>query len=365
MKKIIILMTGLLFALNVMAKVGVFPKEDFDKLSYGLYWFGSNNQYEKAGDTTKDGSSYYDPSKPTLILIHGWQPFRMNSYDRFVFHESGEGSTYPDIDLANLWISQGYNIGVFYWDQFADEANVDSAEAKIWTATGKHNMRWKDGNGDYHDGPDKNVTELLLSEYLASMAGYQGKGSDIRIAGHSLGNQLALRLTEELAKLSDQGEIAQNLVPQRVSLLDAFYSNFGKSYLNSKWVGEVARDIVKDLKKRGVAIDSYRTSTVVSTIFAGDENPKLHNSVAFVEQKTKFFNQTQVAAKHSAAIWLYLWSIIYPTPSVTDNTLPGLSATSTNAEVKQWMATTDHLIQIEGGTTKEPQDNVYKTTSAL
>ncbi|MEI8633590.1 hypothetical protein P4S72_18930 [Vibrio sp. PP-XX7] len=80
---------------------------------------------------------------------------------------------------------------------------------------------------------------------------------------------------------------------------------------------------------------------------------------------TQFFNQTQISQKHGAAIWLYLWSILYPTPPVTDNTLPGLSAAASNDEVRQWMATTDHLIQTEGGSTKDPQDNIYKTAPAL
>ncbi|SHO58280.1 hypothetical protein [Vibrio quintilis] len=361
MKKIVVLLTGLFFALNVMAQSGVFPQKTFDELSYGLYWFGADNQYEKADETTQSGSTFFDPSKPTLIFIHGWQPFKMAKQERFVFHNTD--GDYPDIDLANLWITQGYNIGVLYWDQFADEGNVRSAEAKIWTATGKHDMRWRNSHGKYHDGPDQNVTELLLSEYLTGMANYTGH--DIRIAGHSLGNQLALRLTEELAKLSDQGEIDASLVPQRVSLLDAFYSNLPKSYLNYKWIGKVIRDIAKDLKSHGIAIDSYRTSLVTSNPLVGDENRKLMNAIAFTELKTKFFDQTQIAAKHSASIWLYLWSVIYPTPPVTDNSLPGLSASSTNDEVKQWMATSDHLIQNEGGNTKEPQDNVYETAPAL
>jgi hypothetical protein len=364
MKKIPLFFISLclsLHALHAIARIGIFPQADFDNLSYGLYWFGADNQYEKAGVATQHGSLYYDPAKPTLILIHGWQKDDVLHQDRSVFWETDNG--YPDIDFANLWIAADYNVGILYWDQFADEAEVKDAEAKIWAANGPQGMRWRDSYGDYHTGPAKNVTELLLTSYLTAMQGYTGK--DIRLAGHSLGNQLALRLAGALATQSDAGSINQNLVPQRVSLLDAFYSNYSKSYLDGQWVGEAAREIVSRLKPRGIAIDSYRTSSVTSTFLIGDENTALHNSVAFVEELTQYFSQLEQSQKHHAALWLYLWSIVYPTPPVTDSTMPGISAKSTNQEIKQWMATTDHLRQTEGGDTKDPQDNIYRVTSAL
>ena len=361
-KRIVLLMMSFALCFSVQARTDVFPQSDFDELSDGLYWFGANNQYEKASSDTKDGSTYYDPSKPTLIFIHGWQKDHIVDLERQTFYED-DSNGWPDMDFANLWISEGYNIGILYWDQFADESEVKNAEAKIWSTEGNKGMRWLDSDGNYHDGPDQTVTELLLAAYEEAMSGYQG--SDIRLAGHSLGNQLALRLTDELVTLAANGTINNNEVPQRVSLLDPFYSNYAKSYLDGAWVGEKAREIVARLKAADIAIDSYRTSIVTSSIFVGDENKELQNSVAFAEEKTSFFNQTQQSQKHSAAIWLYLWSIAYSTPTVSDNTLAGLSAATTNDEVKQWMATTDHLVQYAGGNTKDPQDNLFETADAL
>lgn len=360
-RKLILIFFGLCFSLNAMARVGVFPQSAFDQLSYGLYWFGANNQYQKAGESTQNGGLYYDPSKPTLIFIHGWQKNHIKEKNRFVFWEKDNG--FPNIDFANLWISQGYNVGILYWDQFADESEVKNAEAKIWSIEGPEKMRWLDSDGTYHSGPSENVTQLLLANYQVAMKGF--KGSELRFAGHSLGNQLALRLANQLVTLANEGEISKKEVPARVSLLDAFYSNYAKSYLNGEWVGEEVRTIATRLKAYGIAIDSYRTSSVTSTIFVGDENKELDNSVAFVEEKTTFFNQLEQSEKHDAAIWLYLWSIIYPTPTVSNSSMPGLSAASTNSDVKEWMATTNHLIQISGGKTKDPKDNVFKLTGAL
>ncbi|SHG04271.1 hypothetical protein [Vibrio gazogenes] len=360
-KKYVIYFASVCLSFSAIAKTGVFPRQDFDQLSYGLYWFGANDQYQKGGQNTRNGSTYYDPSRPTLILIHGWQSNHTIEQNRTVYWENGGGT--PDIDFANLWRAEGYNVAMLYWDQFADESEVKDAEAKIWSANGPKKMRWRDSRGNYHTGPTENVTELLLQQYLNAMQGY--RGNDIRLAGHSLGNQVALRLADRLATLAERGQIANNIVPQRVSLLDAFYSNYSKDYLNGRWVGEAAREAVSRLKPKGIAIDSYRTSAVASTPFIGDENRALHNAVAFVEQQTRFFNQTQQGEKHNAAIWLYLWSIIYPMPVVIDNSLPGISASASNTQVRRWMGTTDHLQQVSGGDTKDPLDNLYETVDAL
>ena len=343
------------------AEVNVFPRSTFDNLSYGLYWFGANNQYEKANSATANGGLYYDRNKPTLILIHGWQSGRVSQQDRFVYFESGGG--WPSVDFANSWIAAGYNVGIMYWDQFADESEVRDAEAKIWSATANRDMRWRNSRGQYQSGPNQNVTELLLADYRTAMAGY--RGDDIRLAGHSLGNQVALRLADELLSLNNRGQVADNLVPKRVSLLDTFYSNYPKRYLGWRWVGAVARDIVGRLKGAGVAIDSYRTSLVTSSPFVGDENRGLQNQVAFVEQSTGFFNQFQQNEKHGAAIWLYLWSIDYPAPGVTNDGWNGVSAATPHDEVRDWMNRNRRLSQNAGGNTKDPSDNLYRTRSRL
>ena len=47
---------------------------DYDPalLSYGLYWFGSAQTAKKF--VPGQGNPYFDPTKPTLIFAHGWQP---------------------------------------------------------------------------------------------------------------------------------------------------------------------------------------------------------------------------------------------------------------------------------------------------
>lgn len=340
-----------------------FDDSVFSNLDYGLYWAGADNEFEKAGLHTQDGSSYYDPTKPTLIYIHGWKADTVENLQRDNFYNTDNGR--PDVDFAQLWRSYGFNIGILYWNQFADEDEVKNAESKIWSADANKGIRWLDSDGQYHENDvDQPVAELLLSNYLQAMNGYQG--SNIRFAGHSLGSQLAIRLTYLLHQQAQAGDIADNLVPKRITLLDAFFSNYAKSYLRWKWTGEVSRELLSSLiEERNIAVDSYRTSALSSSIFVGDENAKLHNMTAFCEQDTSFFDATEQSEKHSSATWLYLWSIAYSEPEVEDSTTLGVSAAADNQLVIEWMQANKHIIQSEGGNTKTPSDNSYQSISRL
>jgi pimeloyl-ACP methyl ester carboxylesterase len=339
-----------------------FDESVFSSLDYGLYWAGPDNEFEKASSDTQDGSTYYDPTKPTLIYIHGWQSDTVEDLYRETFYSTKSGR--PEVDFASMWDSHGYNIGIMYWNQFADESEVKDAESKIWSTEGDKAMRWLDSDGDYHYGDvDDPIAELLLENYITAMTGYTG--GDIRIAGHSLGSQVAMRLTRLIQESAEAGDISGDLVPARLTLLDAFFSNGAQSYLDGQWTGEAARDIADEMIDYGTAIDSYRTSMVTSSIFVGDENKDLHNKTAFCEQDTSFFSITQQTEKHIAAIWLYLWSIDYTAPTVEDSSSLGVSAAADNDLVLEWMSADYHIDQSEGGSTKDPSDNTYQLTDRL
>lgn len=339
-----------------------FDDSVYAELDYGLYWAGANNEFEKAGVDTQEGSTYYDPTKPTLIYIHGWQSETVEDLYRETFYSTESGR--PEVDFAEMWESYGYNIGVMYWNQFADESEVKDAEAKIWSTEGDKEMRWLDSDGDYHYGDvDQPIAELFLENYIEAMSGYEG--DDIRIAGHSLGSQVAIRLTRLLQESAEADEIEDNLVPERLTLLDAFFSNWSKAYLDWQWTGEAARELADEMIDYGTAIDSYRTSLVTSSIFVGDENTELHNKTAFCEQTTGYFDVTEQTEKHVAAIWLYLWSIDYSAPTVEDSTSLGVSAAADNDLVREWMDANRHIDQSSGGSTKDPGDDSYRSVRRL
>lgn len=129
------------------------------QLKYGLQWFAMSSDGNGTGVEALDdnwqlrnvGSSYYDPSKPTMIYFHGWQPAANGKREGFLW-EGPNGQTRRTLDN---WKMAGWNVGVFFWDQFADEGTVwdmapvwvSWAEGKIWSNNGPAKMRFKYKSG--------------------------------------------------------------------------------------------------------------------------------------------------------------------------------------------------------------------------
>ncbi|MFP4395490.1 MAG: hypothetical protein ACLFTI_09520, partial [Anaerolineales bacterium] len=207
---------------------------DPNELSYGLYWFGKDGANQKFAPG--DPNPYFDPTKPTLIFAHGWQPFISDTLPTFDF---------DDTDTAAGWIDEGWNVGIFVWNQFSDEREgveigqwlgdgpppqgVLDAEAKIWTADGPKGMRWYDWDavplvGGYREAPagTPSAGELFYETYIDALP--ETYTQTIRIAGHSLGNQMAVRLTHLVDAGIENDGVPEALRPTRVALLDPYWS---------------------------------------------------------------------------------------------------------------------------------------------
>jgi hypothetical protein len=353
MRKLFVLCL-LCFSSLLHAATGVFPDSTFNNLDYGLYWFGYGDSWEKA--VPGQSNSYYNPSKPTVIYIHGWQNGSSQNKNRETFNRSDAGG--PNLDLADSWLRGGYNVGVMYWNQFADEGEVTDAEAKIWSTSGPRTMRWRNSSGVYSNGPTQSVGDLLFNSYKDNMAGYTG--NNIRILGHSLGNQLAIVVSKKISDAVTAGTINSKLLPKRVALLDPFYSNNAKSWLANQWTGAVSRSYVSALKSKGVMFEAYRTSAVTNTIFVGDANTNLMKMTAFSELNPWYFNATQVVQKHNAAVWHYLWSYSFNPPVVTGTSNQAASAKTADSRIITLMNGTQKLVHDQGAYTKEPSDDNFK-----
>lgn len=133
---------------------------------------------------------------------------------------------------------------------FQDEPNVLDAEAKIWTAYGPKKMRWRDNKGEFHESTfNKSAGQLFYETFVKALKDY--KGNNIRIVGHSLGNQMAIYLAYMVNNAVAKGCLPSNLMIKRLALLDPYWSvGGGKDYLNGKWTGEVCREYIKDLKNK-------------------------------------------------------------------------------------------------------------------
>lgn len=336
-----------------VANAGVsFPKSVFQNLDYGLYWFGYNAAQKAVPGVA---NHYYQPHKKTVIFIHGWQKNTVKKQKRSTL-DRGTGE-----DLSQYWLDRGYNVGILYWNQFADESEVKDAEAKIYSTNGRRNMRWLDVNGNYRGGPNKSVTDLLFEAVNQNMGNFTG--SHFRLVGHSLGNQVAIALGDRLNTAVNSGALPSSLRPDRIALLDPFYSKDGKSYLGGQWTGAVARQSANRLIADGTVFEAYRSSPVTSTFLVGDANTGLLDKTAFTEARPWYYNWFQVDKKHQAPVMTYFWSIAYGAPDLKNDSQPAASASTSDARIKTLMNASFSMDQIEGRYSKTPADDEFKKVS--
>ena len=275
---------------------------------YGIYWYGKEDASQKA--IPGRPNLYYDPTKPTMLFIHGWQPDQAYTHRTLMWeYEDATTGEMTTFDLAAPWIDAGWNIGVFDWGPFADESNVMEAEAKIWTARGPRGMRWRDRDGNYQTegAPQVSASELLFRTYMDVFADY--RGPEIRAAGHSMGNQMATALVENVLETLGRGEVSPHLLPDRLTLLDPYWSPPARDFLNQASTGDVVRrGIQETMLHEGILVEWYRSSSLTDGTLISDGNTALQSSVVFSEMQPQFCPLTQQVCKHEASWQQYLLS---------------------------------------------------------
>jgi hypothetical protein len=325
------------------------------ELSYGLYWFGLNgaNQKFEAGTA----NAYFDPSKPTLIFVHGWQ---------LTLSYTIPGFDYTGTDTAAAWIGDGWNVGIFVWNQFSDEPSVTDAEAKIWTPNGPKGMRWRDWNNPvlYSAAPPgtPSAAELFYETYVAAMTEYAYTGGNIRIAGHSLGNQMAVRLAELVDDGIAAGDVPRYLRPTRVALLDPYWSPGAKDYLDGRTTGEAVRECVEELLPTGTLFEWYWSSSW-TTEPEGDSNADLKPMMLYVAMDPAYASEG--LEKHMAAQHLYFWSYAFAGPAACSGDgclgMTRLLSKMSDDQLAAVMRSDYRWAQNGGASTATPGDDAYQS----
>lgn len=195
-----------------------------------VYWFGLDGTVERA--TGKPSNGFYDPMKPTLIWMDGFNGlYHVSSCARMISHcvpaaNCEKGNEY----VANPWVRRGWNFGIFYWDQFADEDCFYSAEMKIWGQGGKAGMTWKSfdpktGKGGVHqyEGPEISVAQLCASSIQSALPTFTG--SSLQLNGFSLGGQLAAACADVLFQTPEHPAL-----PTSLTLLEPMFSSHAKPW---------------------------------------------------------------------------------------------------------------------------------------
>ncbi len=327
---------------------------DFTQVQMGLYWMGMQGRLQKANKLP--ASRYYDPQKPTLIYVHGWQQGSV----AMEYHES----TYRDVlgqkvDLADAWIKKGWNVGIFLWTEFADDQLL-LAEQKIWDPKA---MTWIDpSNTRKSFSGNKAASEILFQEYTTAMSAQ--KAPEIRFAGHSLGSQMVSILTQKVREGIVQGRLASKLMPSRVVLLDPFFSNGAKAYLQQQSNAAVVTQYAKQWIAQGTTLEIYRTSSL-SLLPVADAHAPLISLSAFRNIYTDgIFTTADQGPKHNYAVAYYLWSfagkeVPFEKSGLalpTDFPVSALSALSAKADIQKFM-NSDFQVRSSDMSTSDPNDD--------
>jgi len=387
---------------------------------YGLYWFKDAANAIKYVPGRPVPLEYFHPNKPTHVFAHGWSKTSVN-------YQSGKlrdyrrepmtflpGSMYPSqpvVDLISVWKDpnknyqrKSWNMGTVVWNQFADDdyANLSKpqmAEAKIWSTNGKGGMRYaiRSWNGSSWTTANTNVTthaptkpvSVILADALIA-ATQDANGSELRLSGESLGNQVVTGIAYILKKEYAEGRIGANQFPTLLELLVPYwrdgalmnswttnhpaYVDLGSS---SDSAGSMTRKILANVitfadqdPNVSFVVSHYDTSQTTdgSTLGQayGDANKLQRDMTAITYLKASWItgaenNTNYLSHRHVNSKYYYLWTYGFAPPAT------GFSASSTDAQIRANMnyykSTKIRYSISAGGNTPTPADDNYSLIS--
>ena len=197
---------------------------DIEEYGLSIEWFDSD------GNPTT-----FQKNKPTAIVIGGQTEYNIKdgiNLDATNYTASVISGSITLQKTSYLWNRQGFNIGVFHYENFADDTN-DNIVKKIFNSSSMTYIN-KDG-ATITTAPDFNLTEALISALLKvgssdDLAWSNGKNiQELRFIGNGVGAVLALSAGEYLDYLYENGAVGVGYVPDRIDLIDPYFSNTGSA----------------------------------------------------------------------------------------------------------------------------------------
>ncbi|HOO23223.1 MAG TPA: hypothetical protein PKY53_06045 [Clostridia bacterium] len=258
-----------------------------DMREMGLFWAEWDNTQSKAvlkDADSEEGAALIDPAKPTIIMVHGMltdgyyhqEPFYLGSKSG---NPSEFGLTTDSVSMINLWILEGWNVGVYHYNRFGSEAGPAPIEAKIWGIDGEKGMRIQHEDASYSDNvTEYSLAEHFVAEYLRAMNLLPETMGDreIRVAAHSMGGELMSASIFLLTEVSSAGQLEYKKLPDRYALLDPYFSTnidmgdkmmyMGPKDMTIRWSGKqivnnntgyTTIECLKDLAANGIALEYY------------------------------------------------------------------------------------------------------------
>lgn len=383
------------------------------ELDTGLYWFGAADSHQKAVDGRP--SALYDPLKPTMIFFHGWSGKgdgwttncqRITGRCTEELCPGASGTLFLD-----PWVAAGWNVGLFYWDQFADESCIRDAEQKIYFDKEGDGLRWKTfdrmtGSTDYlkfrtlPGNPQQLYSVADVCDQILSLMLAEYNGPEVRFVGHSIGAQLAVRCASLLHYKNHPA------APIRLALLDPYFSKhhlwlfrcLGETPSDETTVSlegglqdyaamQTADTVAFLYDQKNVFTEVYKSSPLTEMSQYGVPNTPLDDYAALVQYNPNWcgglgsfasWDLSHFSCRHDAAIPVYFLGfsapprpIMAPPPLTPPNpasaiaTCPTPSASCGTADIWQWVKRQRHLqgqqkwVQTEGINTVAVTDDVF------
>lgn len=250
--------------------------------------------YDRDGNPTAN----YNPARPTVIIFNGFSEYnRKENMTLEASVYSGTDtvvSTYIQLNrnLSNYWNEAKFNVGIFHYENFVDGAALkETSEAISQKIYNSAYMTYIDKSGAIKRANGFNLTTAFVSAWLSQMAAHPVAGSDgirmseVRFIGNSYGANLALSASDYLYALFDRGLIPATYLPNRVSILNPYFSNDGNStpveYRKEVTLGSALaynESLIRILAGRGLVFDMVEYDEDVKSFY--DEYTNRYSGVS-------------------------------------------------------------------------------------
>lgn len=381
------------------AKDVYFDVEKYPELAdQGLFWcyFDEVNQkiVQVAADT-KEGAALVDPSKPTLITIHGMmadggynqEDYSLNAVLGFGGEENFAENGANYVNMNEMWIRKGWNVANFQYNRFgAESISPTYIEEKVWSVDGDIGMRYrKADNSLVKNCSEYCLAEHFCAEYLRAMALLPDTmgSKEIRFMAHSMGGTVLAAGGFLLTEMVDCGRLSEKLLPDRLSMLDTYYSvyiandktvvDFSPKGITINWSGKNLVDnqsgltiisALEVLVSKGAAIEYY---TYKESFLQASMNPTVKERLKAICVLTYMapdydsysyyggiYNPTTDA--HNAVRTWYMTSLYYN--PVVDSEGNIAASASTPTDTLRALVGSEYLIKT-GSTTLRSDDDVF------
>ncbi len=251
--------------------------------TYGLFFYGDNHTMTNKGKTsnidmvrasTDMTTAYFDPSKPTIIWTHGWEPAGSLG-DAYLCYGGDTYGAYAsnDISYVSELKKKGYNVATFQYQGYHNNATNNASDLNSIYKNTVVKMK----------GAKYSMSYMFASELAMTLGEKYEK--DITLVGHSCGAFVSTSTAYMLQYFYQQGSFKnKHLVPSRLILEDPYVDGkendsfddgtvmYGTGEdVKSRTKCQVVLNMLESLgKNSNTAIDVYLGMGGASTTFIQD-----------------------------------------------------------------------------------------------